>query len=210
MKPRRRFAIAAAWALAAAACQPPTPRTTPAPERDLIVLARHPEHQLLGAVTVTAGPATASLTREGESVTARPGQPIAAPAVLPTDEIARVFADVLAIIPPPAQRFLLYFELGSDELTPASRALVPDILALVKARGQPDVSVVGHTDTTGTPASNVELGLRRARLVQDLLVGAGLGAALVEVTSHGESNPVEPTPDNTENARNRRVEVTVR
>ena len=46
--------------------------------------------------------------------------------------------------------------------------------------------------------------------MRDLLVAAGLDAALVEVASHGESNPLVPTPDNTAEARNRRVEVTVR
>jgi outer membrane protein OmpA-like peptidoglycan-associated protein len=195
---------------AATACQAPPPRTTPSPQRDLIVLAPHPEGEALGALTVTAGSQTATLQRENESVTALAGQPLPAPAVLPSDDVARLFADVLSAIPPPARRFLLYFELGSEDLTPEARALVPEILALVRERGQPDVSVVGHTDTTGTTASNVELGMRRAQLVRDLLVGAGLSASLIELASHGESNPVEPTPDNTENARNRRVEVTVR
>ena len=130
--------------------------------------------------------------------------------ILPPDEIARIFGDALAVLPPPARRYLLYFDLGNDTLTPESQAQVPVILALVAERGQPDVAIIGHTDTSGAAPANVTLGLRRATLVRDRLVAAGLDGALIEVTSHGESNPLEPTPDNTGNARNRRVEVTVR
>ncbi|WP_293681411.1 OmpA family protein [uncultured Phenylobacterium sp.] len=204
----RRAVVAAALA-AGAACGPVPPPVQPA-ARDLIVLAPHPEGDALGAAAVTAGPQTVDLTQVNEGVRSVAGQPLPPPAVLPAAEVTRLFGDALAVIPPPARRFLLYFALGSNDLTPESRALLPEILALVKERGQPDVSVVGHTDTTGAAAANVDLGLRRATLVRDLLVGSGLGADLVEVASHGETNPVEPTPDNTENARNRRVEVTVR
>jgi OOP family OmpA-OmpF porin len=130
--------------------------------------------------------------------------------VLSPGDITRLFGDALGALPPPARRFVLYFELGGNTLTPDSQAQVPVILALVTERGQPDVAIIGHTDTTGAAAANVTLGLRRATLVRDLLVAAGLDATLIEVASHGESNPLEPTPDNTEHARNRRVEVTVR
>ncbi len=87
---------------------------------------------------------------------------------------------------------------------------MPEILATVQARPVPEVSIVGHTDTTGAPPTNVDLGMRRAALIRDLLVGAGLDVRLVDVASHGETNPVVRTPDNTAEARNRRVEVTVR
>lgn len=209
MRHVRVAAVAATLAVSAAACGPTPPPAQPS-ARDLIVLAPHPEGEPLGDATVTAGPQTVDLTQANEGVRAVAGQPLPAAEILPEAEVTRLFGDALAVIPPPARRFLLYFELGSNDLTPESRALLPEILALVKDRGQPDVSVVGHTDTTGAAAANVELGLRRATLVRDLLAGAGLSATLVEVASHGESNPVEPTPDNTENARNRRVEVTVR
>jgi outer membrane protein OmpA-like peptidoglycan-associated protein len=69
--------------------------------------------------------------------------------------------------------------------------------------------VVGHTDTVGTPASNYELGLRRATIVRDLLIGAGLDASTIEATSHGEGNLLVPTPDDTAEPRNRRVEIVV-
>lgn len=195
---------------AAAGCGSPAPVVTPTPPRDLVVLAPHPEGGPLGAAVVTAAGASVDLDTAGASVTVAAGQAPPAPVTLSPDDIARLFGDALGALPPPARRFVLYFALGNDTLTADSQAQVPAILALVAERGQPDVAIIGHTDTTGAAAANVTLGLRRATLVRDRLVAAGLDGALIEVASHGESNPLEPTPDNTENARNRRVEVTVR
>lgn len=74
----------------------------------------------------------------------------------------------------------------------------------------PEVSVIGHTDTTGPAALNAALGLQRAMAIRDLLVEAGLAADLIDVVSHGEADLLVPTPDDTAEPRNRRVEVTVR
>ena len=60
----------------------------------------------------------------------------------------------------PASPAALYgvFRFESDELTADSEALVPEILRAVGQRPVPEVVVTGHTDTTGTSASNFELG----------------------------------------------------
>ena len=113
--------------------------------------------------------------------------------VLSEDEIQRVFGAALAVMPPATQHFNLYFELGSDQLTPASQAMVAEVTAQVRGRVAIDVTVIGHTDTTGDTASNAALGLRRATLIRDLLIQAGLDGAVVDVRSHGESDPVVPT-----------------
>ncbi|MGE0362658.1 MAG: OmpA family protein [Vicinamibacterales bacterium] len=203
-----RLVLVSTLVLTAAACVRPRPAAPGA--RDVVAVAPDPESGDVGVVTVRTPVGEVTLDAPYESTTVTPGQAPGAPAVLPADERRRLFGDVVASLPPPARRFLLYFDTGADTLTPASQALVAEILTTVTNRPAPDVSVIGHTDTTGTPASNADLGLRRAALIRDLLVGAGLDSRLVEVTSHGESNPVVATPDNTAEARNRRVEVTVR
>ena len=98
----------------------------------------------------------------------------------------------------------------SEELTDESRALLPQILQAVRNRPFPDVAVVGHTDTTGTNAGNYELGLRRANAIRGRLLEAGIDAALIEVSSHGESDLLVKTADGVPEPRNRRVEITVR
>jgi outer membrane protein OmpA-like peptidoglycan-associated protein len=202
--------LAVATMLWVTACGSPPPVVQPELPRDLVVLTTHPEDGALGAATVTTPEGSVLLSRASEAVQVRLGAAPQAPAILPADEIQRIFGDALAALPPPARRYRLYFESGSDTLTPDARALVPEILALVQSRTRPDVSIVGHTDSTDTAAANIALGLRRAGLVRNLLIAAGLESDLVEVASHGEANPVVPTADDVAEARNRRVEVTVR
>ena len=43
-----------------------------------------------------------------------------------------------------------------------------------------------------------------------LLAAEGIDPGALEITSHGEANPLVPTGDNVSEPRNRRVEVTVR
>jgi outer membrane protein OmpA-like peptidoglycan-associated protein len=204
----RPSVIVAALLAMAAGCARARP-AQPAP-REMVVLAPNPESRDVGALTVGTPGGVVTLDRPYLATTLAAGSPPSTPAVLPPDQVQRLFGDALAVLPPPARRFLLYFDTGDDTLTAESAAHVPEILATVRDRPVPEVSIVGHTDTTGAAAANVDLGLRRAALIRDLLVGAGLEIDGVEVASHGETNPVVPTPDNTAEARNRRVEVTVR
>jgi outer membrane protein OmpA-like peptidoglycan-associated protein len=126
------------------------------------------------------------------------------------EEVKRMFGDTLSALPPAPQSFTLYFRFDSDELTAESKALVTKILRLVKERTAPEVAVIGHTDTTGSAAANVALGLKRATTVGNMLVAAGLDKSTMEVTSLGETYPLVRTPDNTPEARNRRVEIAIR
>ena len=70
--------------------------------------------------------------------------------------------------------------------------------------------MIGHTDTTGSPAANLALGLKRAETVRQLLIETGIDGSLVEINSHGEGDMLIKTPDNTPEPRNRRVEIAVR
>ena len=125
-------------------------------------------------------------------------------------DVQRLFGDALSALPSPALHFTLYFHLESEEPTEQSRGLVPEVLRAVKGRPFPDVVVVGHTDATGTSATNYQLGLRRANTVRAILVAAGLDATLVEIASHGEADQLVATAQEVFEPRNRRVEITVR
>ncbi len=128
----------------------------------------------------------------------------------PGSDVKRLFGDALSALPPAPRHFTLYFRFESNELTDESRALLPEIFKTVKEHAVPEVIVVGHTDTMGTPAANAELGLRRAGTVRSILVASGLDSATIEVTSHGEGDLLIKTPDETPEPRNRRVEIAVR
>ena len=183
---------------------------TPRPADTLVALLPDPDDGVVGRAVVSnpAGTADLDSARQSSRVqgTVKPGTP----ATLSEADAQSLFGDLLKSLPPRARHFTLYFEFESDELTPESRALFPEVLQAVKEIPFPEVSVIGHTDTTGTATSNVELGLRRANLVRRLLLDAGLDGSLIDVTSHGEADLLVQTPDETFEPRNRRVEISVR
>lgn len=207
----RHLPLLAALALATvtAGCAPKVVPQPP-PRADLIVLAADPDDGGLGAATVATPQGSVELTASDQGTRVVAGQAPAPPAPVAAAELQRIFGDAMSARPLPPRQFLLYFESGGDTLTPASQALVPEIVQFVGQRPAPDVSVIGHSDTTGDSDDNVELAMRRATLIRDLLVKNGLDPAQVDIASHGEADLLVKTPDNTPEEKNRRVEVTVR
>lgn len=179
--------------------------------REMVTLLPDPETKTVGHATVSSVQGgTVELTDERTTTRIVNGQVPSAPFTLSEAEVQQLFGDALAARPRAARHFLLYFESGSNQLTAESEQLIPQILQHVKSRSVPDVTVTGHTDTIGPSQSNIALGLSRASLIRDRLVGVGLDLSLVSTESHGEANLLVPTPDETPEPRNRRVEVSVR
>jgi outer membrane protein OmpA-like peptidoglycan-associated protein len=179
------------------------------PAQALIVLLPDPAGTVGRArVTNLSGSADLASARDATQVAANhaPGQI----STLSEADVKRIFGSALSALPPAPRRFTLYFRYESDELTDESRVVIPEILKTVRERTFPDVTVVGHTDTTGTSRANFELGLKRATTVRNLLVKAGLDASSIEVTSHGKADLLIRTADETREPRNRRVEIAVR
>ena len=125
-------------------------------------------------------------------------------------DVEKIFGDALSALPPAPQRFTVFFRFESDALTDQSQALIPAILAAVKKHAVQDVVVIGHTDTMGTQPANYALGLKRAMMVRNILVDAGLDGATIDVTSVGELDLLVKTADETPEPRNRRVDIAVR
>ena len=211
MKHRRGAAVLAALvvALPAWACGPRRVNTITRPGQDLVVLLPDGGDGPPGGAVVSNSVGTVTLTAERDSTTVTANQPPTSVTTISADDVQRLFGDVLTALRPPPRHFVLYFYFDSDELTKERRALISEILESVKSQPYPDVVIVGHTDTTGSPKSNFELGLRRATTVRGLLDTAGLDRS-IEVTSHGEADLLIQTADDVAEPRNRRVEITVR
>jgi len=209
MKPASPIVVAAFVTLASA-CGPQRVAGPSRPVRETIVLLPDADTGVVGRANVSnaAGSVDLSAQREATDVASQkaPGQVH----TLNEADVSRLFGGALSALPAAPRHFTLYFKFDTDELTDESRAMLPDILSVVKQHSVPDVIVVGHTDTSGTPAANFELGMKRSTAVRDLLVQAGLESSAIAVTSHGEGDLLIKTPDETPEPRNRRVEISVR
>jgi outer membrane protein OmpA-like peptidoglycan-associated protein len=213
MSPARLAPLLIAVASIAAGCGPKRqPATAPVPPTPpvLVALLPDPETHITGRARVANefGATDLLTARAASRVTA--GAAPAPAATISEAEVTRLFGEALAALPPPPRHFTLQFRFESDALTEQSTALIPAILAAVKALAVPEVVVIGHTDTMGDAKSNVTLGLKRATTVRGILIGAGLPASTVEIVSHGEGDLLVKTRNNVPEPRNRRVEITVR
>jgi outer membrane protein OmpA-like peptidoglycan-associated protein len=176
---------------------------------DLVVLLRD-EGGTVGKAVVSNKAGSANLSGEGDATRVSTNRKPARPVPIEVPEIHNLFGSALSALPDAPLRFTLMFEFESDELTDEARALVPQIVTIVAGLPVPDLVVVGHTDTMGTPAANFELGMKRAVTVRNVLVDAGIDPALIEVSSLGEADLSVQTPDETPEPRNRRVDIMVR
>ena len=124
--------------------------------------------------------------------------------------INKTFAAALAALSKPPVKFVLYFQPDSTELDQASAENIPKVLAAIIIRESKNIGVYGHSDRVGAAEKNLELSLRRAMAIESLLLQQGVPQSHLHVSSHGEGNPLIPTPDGVAEPRNRRVEVIVR
>ncbi len=101
------------------------------------------------------------------------------------------------------------FEVDSSVLKPGARASLDQVADAL--RGRPDVksmSVIGHTDSTGSDAYNQRLSERRAAAVADYLRNSGASIRFIS-SGRGESQPIADNETEAGRARNRRVELNV-
>jgi peptidoglycan-associated lipoprotein len=132
-----------------------------------------------------------------------------APSPVSADQIQQDFGEAMSAQPELPAHYILYFGSGT-QLTAESETLLPQIVASANARPMTDISVIGHTDTVGPSNANELLASQRAASVVEILKARGLKALSLQIESHGKSNPLLPTPDETLEPRNRGVEISIR
>jgi OmpA-OmpF porin, OOP family len=105
--------------------------------------------------------------------------------------------------------FVVYFDHDSAFITEEGRAEVNKAAAQAVKSKSTRVSVVGHTDTSGSKHYNMTLSERRTKAVDKVLGWAGVNSLIIEPNSMGETDPAERTGDSVKSFQNRRVTVTV-
>jgi outer membrane protein OmpA-like peptidoglycan-associated protein len=177
------------------------------PASETVVLVRQ-LRDTTGAVTIESGTQTQTLSAPLHTAT-HDGDRLRTSVSSQTD-VREQFGPTLDALPAASQVYTVYFTTGSTALLPASSALVDRIVEEVARRRAVEVQVTGHTDRVGSLESNDQLSEQRAAAVRDLLSARGLHASLVRVVGRGEREPLVPTPDETPEPRNRRVEILIR
>jgi outer membrane protein OmpA-like peptidoglycan-associated protein len=103
-----------------------------------------------------------------------------------------------------------FFASGSDEPLPQAGPVF-DLIAENMRRDVPDaaLTVLGHTDATGSDALNMDLSRRRAASVMAALIARGVPASQLDTVAIGKSQPIASNMTAAGRARNRRVEFMI-
>lgn len=102
------------------------------------------------------------------------------------------------------------FDVNSAGIRPEMRQVLDPFAEQLRGDPNARVTIVGHTDSTGSEAVNEPLSVARANSVRDYLVTRGVPASHVQTVGRGEREPVADNATEAGRARNRRVEIFLR
>jgi outer membrane protein OmpA-like peptidoglycan-associated protein len=200
MTARRQALLALPAAAALAAC---------AAKSNLVVVLPEADGHV-GAVVVHDAKGDRVLDQAYAAAGSGSGAGALKPVEVAPQEVTEIFAPALAAQPIPPKSFTLYFISDSDRLTEASQAAFEEVFAEVARRKAAEVVVTGHTDRAAEPGYNDTLSLQRAKAVRKLFIARGLPPDSVIAAGRGERDLLMQTADGVREAKNRRVEITVR
>jgi len=103
------------------------------------------------------------------------------------------------------------FAFDSAKLKPEMERALDELASRVKAsKGDENLKIVGHTDSTGPADYNLKLSVRRAESVAAYLEGQGILADHMTIEGMGEEQPIASNATRDGRAQNRRVEIETR
>lgn len=101
----------------------------------------------------------------------------------------------------------IQFDVNSDKMKPESYSTLKEVAQVMKENPTLKIKIVGHTDSDGDNAMNLDLSKRRAASVKKELVdGFSIETGRIETDGKGEKEPLAPDESALSKAKNRRVE----
>ncbi|KAF0843857.1 outer membrane protein OmpA-like peptidoglycan-associated protein [Methylovorus glucosotrophus] len=101
------------------------------------------------------------------------------------------------------------FDSGKSDIKPNFRPVLDSFAQSLVANPATKVTIVGHTDNTGTDAVNNPLSLNRANHARDYLVTRGVASSRFTTEGRGSHEPLVENNSDANRAKNRRVEIFV-
>lgn len=101
----------------------------------------------------------------------------------------------------------IQFQTGSAKLTKKSFTTLNDIANLMRKVKSANLEVQGHTDNTGSEATNQKLSEKRAQAVVDHLKKKGIEADRLRAIGYGSEMPIADNETKEGREQNRRVEL---
>jgi len=101
------------------------------------------------------------------------------------------------------------FDVGRADIRPDFRVVLDKFAATLNGNPATIVTIVGHTDNTGSDTINDPLSLQRAARTRDYLTTRGVSPGRFNIDGRGSHEPLVANSSDANRARNRRVEIFV-
>ena len=103
----------------------------------------------------------------------------------------------------------ILFPFNSTEILPAGKSNLQQLASSLEKYPNSDVLIVGHTDSVGTDAYNLDLSQRRALAASSYLQSLSVPASRLRTAGKGKTEPIQPNDTEEGRAKNRRVEIAI-
>jgi outer membrane protein OmpA-like peptidoglycan-associated protein len=101
------------------------------------------------------------------------------------------------------------FAVGRADISPNFRSILDTFANGLVSNPASNVTIIGHTDSTGSDAVNNPLSLNRAASVRDYLTARGVAFNRIAIDGRGSREPLVANDTTANRAKNRRVEIYV-
>lgn len=103
----------------------------------------------------------------------------------------------------------ILYPFDSDQILPNGRDNLRSLAQSLQRYPETEVLIVGHTDSVGSDAYNMNLSLRRADAARNFLTSMGVPANRIRTSGRGETEPIASNASEAGRQQNRRVEVAI-
>lgn len=103
----------------------------------------------------------------------------------------------------------ILFPFNSTDILPDGKQNLQTLASSLDKYPNSDILIVGHTDSVGTDAYNMDLSQRRAQAASAYLQSLGVPASRLQTAGRGESEPIASNDTEEGRQRNRRVEIAI-
>jgi len=101
------------------------------------------------------------------------------------------------------------FEESSTTFRSSAYPRLDRVIALANVCGESEISITGHSDSSGNDAWNQRLSLQRANAVGDYIAGGGIDHSRLQIAGAGSSAPIADDSTRYGRSLNRRIEITL-
>lgn len=101
------------------------------------------------------------------------------------------------------------FSTGRYDLSAAAKSSLAQAAQTLATYVDTTISIVGHTDSTGSAAINNPLSVNRAQSVANYLAQRGVATSRMTVSGKGSTQPIADNATDVGRAQNRRVELLI-